>query len=46
MHHVGCMAALNLTWFRAQSLFLIPHLNFGPPCNAEDSGGTEGQNQQ
>jgi hypothetical protein len=21
MHHVGCMAALNLTWFRAQSAF-------------------------
>ena len=21
MHHIGCMAALKLTWFRAQSAF-------------------------
>jgi len=23
MHHEGCMAALNLTWFRARSEFEI-----------------------
>jgi hypothetical protein len=29
MHHVGCMAALNLTWFRAESHNLEYQIHLG-----------------
>ena len=32
--------------FRASDFVFYCSSNLGPPCNAEDSSGTEGQNQQ
>jgi hypothetical protein len=31
MHHVGCMAALNLTWFRAHSAIGTADFFMGDP---------------